>query len=68
MIVKIAVAEPMPTANATTAMRAMPFAAFHDCHACERAPFIGGSYRNCNAPAGRWTRHGAHRPGGGEIN
>ena len=49
MIVKIAVAEPMPTANATIAMSATPFAAFHDCQACERAPFIGGSHWNRNA-------------------
>src|SRR5688572_6555457 len=42
MIVKIAVAEPMPTAKATIAMSATPFAALHDCQACERAPFIGG--------------------------
>src|SRR5688572_14214925 len=37
MMVKIAVAEPMPTANATTAMRPTAFAAYHDCQACDRA-------------------------------
>jgi ion channel len=35
--VKIAVAEPIPTANATTASSAMPGAFFQEAQACEKA-------------------------------
>jgi hypothetical protein len=37
MTVKIAVAEPIPTANATTASRATPGAVFQEAQACEKA-------------------------------
>src|SRR5687767_13189509 len=41
MTVKMAVAEPMPTAKATMASRAMPGVAFHDCHAWEMTDGMG---------------------------
>jgi hypothetical protein len=37
MTVKMAVAEPIPMANATTASRAMPGAIFHEAQAWEKA-------------------------------
>jgi hypothetical protein len=51
MTVKIAVAEPMPTANATTARSATPGAVFHDAQACEKA--------DSTAPRLYRERHGA---------